>query len=103
MAVVQVYAKVTKVRGELLVAICDEDVLGKCFEDKEKRVVFEVRESFYKGEKIEISESIKLLKPATIVNLTGPAIVDAAVKAGYVDAPNVIVIGGIPHAQIIKL
>ncbi len=101
--VAQVYAKVRRVRGEVLVAICDEEFLGRCFEDKERELVFEVRESFYKGEKMGVNEAVKLLKSATVANLTGSRIVDAAVEAGYVDKPSVAVICGISHAQIVKI
>lgn len=99
----QVYAKVWRVRGEVLVAICDEEFLGRRFEDKEQMLVFEVRESFYNGGKMGVDEAIKLLRQATLANLTGPRITEAAVKAGYIDKPGVEVICGIPHAQIVKM
>ncbi|MFH1328991.1 MAG: DUF424 family protein [Candidatus Bathyarchaeota archaeon] len=98
----QVYVKTTKARGETLVAICDEKLLGKKFEDKKIDLVFEVRESFYKGEKTSIADSVKFLNSATIVNLIGPDIVQAAIKAGYVNPSAVISLAGIPHAQIFK-
>ncbi|AIF68699.1 hypothetical protein PAP_01285 [Palaeococcus pacificus DY20341] len=97
----RIYVKVYHVQGEVLVAACDEELLGKTFREGELKL--EVKERFYKGELVEADELGKLLEKATIVNLTGERCVDKAIELGYVDADRVLRIQGVPHAQIAKM
>ncbi|HDI10382.1 MAG TPA: DUF424 family protein, partial [Euryarchaeota archaeon] len=38
-----------------------------------------------------------------IANLVGERIVRAAIEAGYVREENVLIIGGVPHAQLVRI
>lgn len=98
-----VFAKVCNLRGERLVAICDEELLGKKIHDEDRDLTIHVNEFFYKGERMKASDAVGLLKSATIANLTGKKIVDHAIKAGFVKHDAVAVIAGIPHAQIVRM
>lgn len=97
----EVYVKVRKWGQNVLLAICDADILGKTFRDG--GIVFEVEEEFYKGVKTSIEEAITLMDHATIVNLVGCGIVEKAVEKGYVHSDAVLKICGTMHAQIIKM
>jgi hypothetical protein len=85
----------------VLVAACDSEILGKTF--KHGELIFEVRESFYKGARMEIKEAIELIRNATNANLVGSNIVNAAIQEGLVHPEAVLVICGIPHAIIVRL
>ena len=97
----KVYVK-TVVRGkDMVVAVCDEEILGKTLEGG--RVPFKVSEGFYKGTLGDVDEAIAAMKQATICNLVGKAIVEAAIECSMVHERAVIYFGDIPHAQIVKL
>ena len=95
------YVKISRREREILVAACDAEILGKTLRKNE--LVFEVRESFYKGSKMRIREAVALIRSATTANLVGLNIVKTAVKEGLVHPEAVIVISGVPHAQIVKI
>lgn len=63
----EVYVKSTIHNREVLVAVCDADLLGKTLEGG--RVPFKVSESFYKGELMGVETSLDFIKRGTIVNL----------------------------------
>ncbi len=85
----------------VLLAICDADILGKTL--KRGKIVFHIREDFYKGSLVSIEEAMDLIRQATIVNMVGRRIVEKAVEKGLVHPDAVLEIEGIPHAQILKL
>jgi len=99
--VTDVYVKVMQHGRQLLVAACDAEILGKRLQEGE--IIFEVRERFYKGSLMRIEEAMMLIRDATIVNLIGSNIVKNAVKAGLVHPEAILLISGVPHAQIVKL
>jgi hypothetical protein len=86
---------------ELLVAACDEGLLGKTFEEGELRL--EVFESFYGGENVDARMLVEVLALATIGNLVGSETVGAAVEAGLVDPDCIIRVKGVPHAQMVRM
>ncbi len=96
-----IYVKIYRVQGEILLAACDEELLGKSFREGELKL--NVKEKFYKGEKVEESALEELLRKATIANLVGERCVKKAVELGYVDESRILKIEGIPHAQIARL
>jgi len=87
--------------GELLVAACDAELVGKRFEEGE--LCLELRASFYEGERVDRRLFLEVLALATIANLAGEEAVGAAVEAGLVDPECVIRIGGVPHAQLVRM
>jgi hypothetical protein len=96
-----IYIKVYRVQGEVLLAACDEELIGKTFREGELKL--EVKERFYKGELVEEEKLKELLDEATIANLTGERCVSKAIELGYVDPERVLRIQGVPHAQMAKL
>ncbi len=97
----EVYANLQK-RGKcILLAACDVELLGKTL--KEGKIVFHVNEKFYKGTKVTVEEAVELMKQCTIVNMVGEKIVKKAIEAGLVHPEAVLLIEGIPHAQIVRL
>jgi hypothetical protein len=98
---VQVYVNVRKHGKFVVLAACDCELLGKVLRDG--KIVFEIREEFYKGHKVTLEEAIELCKQSTIVNLVGRSIVKKAIQEGLVHPEAVLEISGVPHAQIVKL
>lgn len=84
-------------------AVCDEEILGRTFVDRKRRLKLEVNERFYKGELMEVGRCLSLVRQASIVNLVGPRIVREALNAGLIQSKAIIRIEGIPHAQIVKM
>ncbi|MBM4248733.1 MAG: DUF424 family protein [Euryarchaeota archaeon] len=87
--------------SELLVAACDLGLVGRRFEEGE--LCLELRPGFYGGERVDRRLFLELLAIATIANLAGEETVGAAVEAGLVDPGCVIRIGGVPHAQFLRM
>jgi hypothetical protein len=96
----KVYVKIMARGRDRVVAVCDEEILGETLEGG--RVPFKVSEGFYKGTLGEIDEAIVAMRQATICNIVGKAIVEAAIECNIVHERAVIYFGNIPHAQIVK-
>jgi len=94
------YLRVIQTQGEVLVIVCDSELLGKKF--KQGKLRLDVKESFYRGTEANIKECIAALRKATIANLVG-SIVGHAVKAGIIERENVLRIQNVPHAQLISI
>ena len=92
--------KLRKIGGNVLLAVCDAEILGKTL--REGKIVFCIREEFYKGAKVTVEEAVMMIANSTIVNLIGKNIVQRAIERGYVHPEAVLNIEGIPHAQIVK-
>ncbi len=90
---------IKRIRNDVVVAISDEDLLGKTFRDGNKKI--EIKPDFYGNNLVSIEKGLKELENATIGNLVGRYIITYAIKAGFVHKDSVIWIGGVPHAQII--
>jgi hypothetical protein len=85
----------------LLVAVCDEDVLGETFESDP--VSLTVTEDFYGGETVSESAVLDSFERATTANIVGSRAVSLAIEEGFVDGNNVLNIDGTPHAQFLLL
>ncbi len=93
--------KIYRVRGEVLVAVCDSDIVGKTFREGDLKI--EVKESFYGDRDVGEEEVKRALRMATIANITGKRAVELAIKLGIVDRENVLKIGECWHAQMVVL
>ena len=85
--------------GEIVLAVCDEELLGKRLKLNE-RFSIEVSQSFYGGVLIARDDLDKYLKQATIVNMLGEKAVSYAMKKGFIVEKAVMRIGGVPHIQL---
>ncbi|MBI2564837.1 DUF424 family protein [Candidatus Woesearchaeota archaeon] len=91
--------KVHKKNNHIIIAICDEDLLGKYFEEDDKQI--DLRGDFFDGENMAESETGDLARNADIVNLVGKKSIAFGIKEGIIDKKNVKTISGIPYAQAI--
>jgi len=97
----EVYMNLRKIGNNVLLAICDAEILGKTL--REGKIVFSIKEEFYKGARVAIEEAVAMIANSTIVNMVGKNIVQKAIEKGYVHPEAVLNIEGVPHAQIVKL
>ncbi len=97
----EVYVNLKKVGKNVLLAICDTELLGKTL--REGKIVFQVKDEFYNGGRVTVEEAVDMIENSTIVNMVGKCCVENAIKRGYVHPEAVLSIEGVPHAQIVKL
>ena len=95
------YVKIHEYKESKITAICDEDLIGRTIEDKEKAI--EVSERFYKGSKKSEKETLKIMKEAENLNLVGKKTIDLALKNNIIEKQGIIKIKDIPHAQLYRL
>jgi hypothetical protein len=97
----EVYMNLKKVGRNVLLAICDAEILGRTL--CEGKIVFHVKEDFYKGAKVNVEEAVSMIENSTVVNMVGKNVVKKAIQRGYVHPEAVLKIEGVPHAQIVKV
>lgn len=96
----EVYMNLKKVGTNVLLSICDSEILGKTL--REGKIVFQVKEDFYRGSRVDVEEAVSMIDNSTIVNMIGKNVVKRAIEKGYVHPEAVLHIEGVPHAQIVK-
>ena len=94
------YVKIHSRSGRDVVAICDEELIGKIFETKEKQL--NISKEFYKGEKKNEEEVISIIKKAVNLNIVGKNSVDIALKTNLVLKSDIKRIKNIPYIYIIS-
>ena len=82
-----------------LLAICDGNLIGKTFEEKNK--VLNVSKTFYYGEPMFEKDILKLIEDNTLLNIVGEESVNFALKNNLIDKKGIIKIKGIPHALLL--
>ncbi len=92
------YVKIHKTPEREVLAVCDEDLIGKVFEEDDLQL--KVSERFYKGEKLSEEKTLELLKKFTDCNLVGEKTIALAIKNNIISKDNIIKIQGVPHATI---
>ncbi len=95
------YFKIYESRYGIMVAVADEELIGKTL--KHGEIEFFVNPRFYKGEQAGHDKIIAVLKGAVNVNLIGKEAVQAGKDAGMIEDKNIIMIKDIPHAQAVVM
>jgi len=97
----EVYLRSMRHGKDVVVAVCDAELLGKTIEGG--HVPFKVSESFYGGVLADLDEALEAMGKATICNLVGKRIVEAAISRKFVHRRAIIYFGDVPHTQIVVL
>jgi len=87
--------------NDVLVAACDRRLLGHVLSEGEIRL--EVNPQFYEGEDASDELLLNRLDSATMANLVGERTVGLAIRHGIIDEECILYIGGVPHAQMVKM
>ncbi len=95
------YLKTHRAEHDVLVAVCDCCHMGKKYQ--EGPLQMEICSDFFGLEKATPEEVKRALSKATIANFVGTCAVENAIKLGYVDRQNVLVINGVPTAQMVRM
>ena len=82
-----------------LLAICDGNLIGKVFEEKNK--VLNVSKNFYHGEPMFEKDILKLIENNILLNIIGRESVNFALKNKLIDKKGIIKIRKIPHALLL--
>jgi len=86
-----------------VVAICDEDLVGKRFE--EEKFQLDVKENFFKDKKVSEEEVIKIIQNLSqedaTFNIVGKSSVSTAIKTGIISQEDIKEIQGVPFALVL--
>ena len=91
------YVNLKKVGRNVLLAICDCELLGKTL--RQGKIVFHVKNEFYNGGKVSVEEAVGMIENSTIVNMVGKNCVDKAIAKGHVHPEAVLNIEGISYGH----
>ena len=95
------YFKKHITKDKIIIAICDEELLGKKFSEGD--YTLNISKRFYDGEKKSEEELKDILKNFENINLVGKKIIKFATDMGILNKGSILKIDGIPHAQIIQI
>lgn len=90
-----------KIRDDVLVSLCDKELLGKRL--KHGEINFFVDPRFYEGEEKTKEEITKEIKQASILNIVGKESVELCILEGVISEECVIHIKDVPHAQMVLI
>lgn len=93
----KIYHKTHKSQDYQVIAMCDEDILGKTIGNQK------INEHFYKGELIDIPQAIAILKTAPNFNIAGKFIITACVENEIITEQGIITLESIPFAMKVLL
>ena len=92
--------RVYKQGSNVVVAACDKQLLGQTFREGELKLT--VSPGFYEGEDADEEMLVNRLSGCTIANLVGEDVCRIAAEHDFIAEDGVIIIGGVPHAQMVR-
>ena len=95
------FVKIHKSVDRHIVAICDEDLIGK--EISEGDLNLNITERFYKGDKLSKEKIIEIMKNSINLNIVGKNSIKLALDNNIIEKDSIIEIDKIPHAQVYQL
>ena len=96
------WVKIHKSSRRAVIAICDNDLLGKKFEQDIRQL--NVSESFYKGQQMSKQEVLNLMKiesSKATFNIVGKDSIQSAIEIGIMDKTAIKKIKNIPFIIIV--
>lgn len=92
--------RVYKQGDDVLVAACDKHLLGQTFREGEIKLT--VNPGFYEGEDADEELLVNRLSLCTVANLVGERVCAIAAAHDFIEKDCVMIIGGVPHAQMVR-
>lgn len=92
------YIKTHESIKSYVVAIADENLIGKKLKGKEIEIT--VSEQFYKGQLCDEEKASKILQECPNLNIIGKNIIELAKKLNLIKEENIIYFKDVPHCQI---
>lgn len=97
----QFSAKITDYQKNLMLNICDLDILGKNIVQDD--LTMHISENYYGEKIIEHDEAKTLLEKASIINMVGKNIISLSIDLGVGTEKGVKVIGEVPFLIVFKM
>lgn len=97
----QFSVKLSNYEKNLMLNICDKDLLGKKIIQDELNM--NISKSYYGEKIIEYDEARHLLKTASIINMVGKNTISLSLELGVGSENGVKIIGGIPFLIVFKM
>jgi hypothetical protein len=95
--------RIHRVRTEVVVAACDQELLGRQLPVGDHGRTVTVSPDFYGERPVSREELLWAIQKATMVNLLGPRVLELAKAEGFVAEGGTGTLGGVPHAQIFSM
>ncbi|HSG73951.1 MAG TPA: DUF424 domain-containing protein [Nitrosopumilaceae archaeon] len=93
--------RVTNHQNNLMLNICDSDLLGKKIVDK--KVTMNITKSYYCERFVEKDEAESLLKKSSSINMVGKETISLSISLGIGSSQGVKEINGVPFLIIFKM
>ena len=97
----QFSVKVTEYQKNLMLNICDADLLGTTISQNELNIL--ISTSYYGDQIIEKDEAKKLLENSTIINMVGKNTISLSLELGIGSKNGVKEISGVPFLIVFKM
>ncbi|MEM0128598.1 MAG: DUF424 family protein [Thermoplasmata archaeon] len=95
--------RIHRVRAEIVVAACDEELLGQDLPVGTQGRTVRVSPQFYGERRVGREELLWALARATTANLLGARTIALAQEGGILDGGATGSLGGVPHAEIFTM
>ncbi len=100
-----IYLKIYETENGKIIAMCDEDLIDKIFEDNELYIDIKNYSDFYKGDLKNANDipSIEELGNINSANIIGNESTKIAIKKSIIDKTSIKLVAGIPYAQSFRM
>ena len=95
----KMFARMHRMGGDTILAVCDKEVLGTTLEGGGRRMT--VSEAFYKGAPIDEEELAVWMRSAASMNIVGNKAVSVAIREGYAEPEQVFEMGGVKYLMVV--
>ena len=97
----QFSARVTDYQNNMMLNICDIDILGKNIVEGELHM--NISESYYGEKLVEKEEAKKLLKQSSIINMVGKNTISLSIELGIGSENGIKTISNVPFLIVFKM
>ena len=98
-ALIMILVKIHQSGTSRVISICDSDLIGKKFSKDNRQL--DVIERFYKGEEMSKDKILSLASTCNSLNIVGGESIQFALKNKIIEKSSIIIIQGIPNAQVL--
>ena len=98
------YIKIHISQKSKIIAICDEDLVGKVLKEKDICMDLSRYKGFYVGEKTNLEGAKKELKKGfSSLNIVGSESIKATIEAEVIDESEIRYVNKIPYIQVYQI
>ena len=92
---------ITNYQKNQMLNICDPDMIGKKFNQKELKL--HISKEYYGKKLVETKEAENLLKNSSIINMVGKETISLSINLGIGSENGIKIINGIPFLIVFKM